>query len=518
MGDGLQKVAGDGLRDLLDKVTTNPLMGVLAGIVVTILLQTSSGTTVLTIGLVNAGFMTLKQAIGVVMGANIGTTATAFIIGIKITKYSLPFLALGAGLIFFFKNKKVNNYGTVIFGFGALFYGLDLMGKGMAPLSDLPMFEEMTLKLSHSPLLGVMVGTLITVVIQSSTAAIGMLQQLYGQGAIDLAAALPVLLGDNIGTTITAVLASIGASVAARRTALTHVIFNVIGTIIVLIIFPFFLKFIAYLAMEFSLNRPMTIAFAHGIFNVSNTMIQFPFIAALAWIVTKLVPGNDYQIEYKPKHLDPLFVGQSPAIALDQAKKEVLRMAEFSEKGLLEVGQYLQTGHQKHAEMTIRYEEAINNLDRKITEYLILISSRSLSGHDSKIHSMLMDTVRDIERIGDHVENIVELKDFQKANKVEISAVAAADLNEMLELTSSTLNEAIQALTDLDAEKAQSVQAKEELIDQMERKLRRQHIQRINEGGCTGSAGIIFVDIVSNLERIGDHAVNIADAVIREVH
>lgn len=517
MGEGLQKIAGDGLRDILDKVTTNPLMGVLAGIVVTVLIQSSSGTTVLTVGLVNAGFLTLKQAIGVIMGANIGTTTTAFIIGIKISKYALPIIGIGAALIFFSKNKKVNHIGTAIFGFGALFYGLELMGKGMEPLRDHPVFTEFTIKLSENPILGVLVGAIFTMIIQSSTAAVGMLQQLYDQEAIDLYAALSVLIGDNIGTTITAVLASIGASVAAKRAGLTHVLFNIIGATIVLIIFPLFYQLVAFIGEALSLNPRLEIAFAHGFFNVSNTLVQLPFIGVLAWIVTKLIPGDDFQIEHKPKHLDPIFVSQSPTIALDQAKKEVLRMAEYAYSGLQEVRAYLNTGLQRHADLTLSYEDAINNLDRKITDYLILISSRSLSGHDSNIHSMLMDTVRDIERIGDHIENIVEFKDFQKANRVEISEQAMADLNEMLELTSNTLKEAIDALARLDADLAKSVRAKEQMIDKMERKLRRQHIQRINEGACTGSAGIIFVDIVSNLERIGDHAVNIADAVIREV-
>nr|WP_285890108.1 Na/Pi cotransporter family protein [Halalkalibacter oceani] len=518
MGDGLQKVAGERLRDLLDKFTTNPLMGVIAGLFVTVLLQTSSGTTVLTIGLVNAGFMTLKQAIGVIMGANIGTTVTAFIIGIDISAYSLPIIALGAALIFFLKNKKFNNYGQVIFGFGALFYGLELMGEGMKPLRELEAFTELTLSMSETPLLGVLIGTVFTVLVQSSSAAIALLQQLYEQGAIGLDSALPVLFGDNIGTTITAVLAAIGASVAAKRAALTHVIFNLIGTVLVLIIFPFFLNFIEFLAVELGLNRPMTIAFAHGIFNVSNTIIQLPFIAVLAMIVTKLVPGEEYSIEYKTKHLDPRFIGSSPAIALGQAKQEVLRMADFSEKGLFEVSQYLRNGTKRHAEMAVQFEEAINNLDRKITDYLILISSRSLSGPDSKMHSMLMDTVRDIERIGDHIENIVELKDYQKANKVNLSETAMSDLQEMFDLTISTLKEAVLSLDKVDGDMARSVIEKEEMIDRMERKLRKQHIQRVNEGQCSGSAGIVFVDIVSNLERIGDHAVNIAEAVISEDH
>ncbi|WP_332691026.1 Na/Pi cotransporter family protein [Halalkalibacter lacteus] len=516
MGDGLQKVAGEGLRDVLDKFTTNPIMGVFAGVVVTVLLQTSTGTTVLTIGLVNAGFMTLKQAIGVIMGANIGTTVTAFIIGIKISAYALPIIAVGAALIFFIKAKKVNNYGQVIFGFGALFYGLELMGTGLKPLRELESFAELTVSMSENPLLGVVIGTIFTVSVQSSSASIGLLQQLYEQGAMGLDSALPVLFGDNIGTTITAILAAIGASVAAKRAALTHVIFNLIGTVIVLMIYPLFFNFISYLAIEIGLNRPMTIAFAHGIFNVSNTLIQLPFVALLAIIVTKLVPGEEYSIEYKAKHLDPRFIGSSPAIALGQAKQEVLRMAEFSERGLYEVSQYLENGQKRHAEMSIQFEEAINNLDRKITDYLIQISSRSLSAHDSKMHSMLMDTVRDIERIGDHIENIVELKDYQKANKVHISDKALEDLREMSELTLSTLKEAIQSLDLIDGEMARSVLEKEEKIDKMERKLRKQHIHRVNEGKCSGSAGIVFVDIVSNLERIGDHSVNIAEAVIGE--
>lgn len=516
MGDGLQKVAGDRLREVLDRFTSNPIMGILAGIFVTVLLQTSTGTTVLTVGLVNAGFMTLQQAIGVIMGANIGTTVTAFIIGIKIEKYALPIIAVGAVLIFFFKNKKVNNYGQVILGFGMLFHGLKTMGEGLKPLRDLQVFIDLTISMSENPLLGVLIGTIFTVAVQSSSAAIGLLQQLFAQGALTLDAALPVLFGDNIGTTITAVLASIGASVAARRAALTHVIFNIIGTIIVLIILRPYIAFIGALQERLGLNPEMTIAFAHGIFNFSNTLIQAPFIAILAIIVTKLVPGQEYEIEYKAKHLDPRFIGSSPAIALGQAKEEVFRMGEFAEKGLIETNEYLKTGQKRNAEMSIQFEDAINNLDRKITDYLIQISSRSLSGPDSKMHSVLMDTVRDIERIGDHMENIIELKDYQQSNKVAISDEAMADLNEMFDLTISTVKRAMESLQTGDLSIAQSVVEKEDLIDKMERKLRKKHILRVNDGICTGAAGIVFVDIVSNLERIGDHAVNIAEAVIGE--
>ncbi len=516
MGDGLQRSAGDRLRDILDRFTTNPFMGVLAGIVVTILLQTSSGTTVLTVGLVNAGFMTLRQAIGVIMGANIGTTVTAFIIGIPIKDYALPIIFLGAALIFFVKNKKITYLGQIIFGFGGLFYGLELMSNGMKPLRSLQAFHDLTLSMSDNPILGVVIGTVFTVIVQSSSATIGVLQSLFSQDAMNLQAAMPVLFGDNIGTTVTAVLASIGASVAARRAALTHVIFNLIGTTIFLIILSLYTPFISYLQGVLNLNSEMTIAFAHGIFNVSNTIIQFPFIALLAVIVTKIIPGDDSTIEYKPKHLDPVFIEQSTSVALGQAKEEVIRMSGFAYKGVQEASNYLTSKSQKSAEKTAQYEEAINNLDTKITDYLIQLSATSLSGDESTRHGMLMDSVRDIERIGDHMENIVELVDYQISNKVKMTDVAMKDLDEMFNLTLSALQEAFDSLDKWDVAKAQDVVQLEDKIDKMERTLRKQHILRLNEGECTGSAGIVFVDIISNLERIGDHAVNIAEAVIGE--
>ncbi|MGN4835655.1 Na/Pi cotransporter family protein [Bacillus cereus group sp. MYBK150-2] len=516
MGDGLQQAAGDRLRDILDRFTTNPLMGVLAGMLVTVLIQSSSGTTALTVGLVSAGFMTLRQAIGVIMGANIGTTVTAFIIGIKIGEYALPVMAVGAILLFFFKNKKVHSVGQVVFGFGMLFFGLELMSAGMKPLRSLEAFQDLMISMSDNPILGIIVGTVFTLIVQSSSATIGILQELFGQGAIDLQAALPVLFGDNIGTTITAVLAAIGTSIAARRAALVHVIFNIIGTIIFTIILIPFTNLIQYFQTSLNLNPEMTIAFAHGTFNVTNTIIQFPFIAVLAWIVTKIIRGEDASINFKPQHLNPIFIEQSPAIALTEAQKEIIRMAEFSLDGLKEANQFLNTQDKKHANMATQLERAINNLDKKITEYLVLLSEKPLSSADSEKHSVLAGVVGDIERVGDHVENLVELVDFQISNRVSLSDDALTELNEMLELTISTLQDAINALTNFDTELAQTVIAKERKIDQMERVLRKRHVIRLNERSCSGDASIIFVDMVSNLERIGDHAVNIADGVLGE--
>lgn len=518
MGDGLQKSAGDRLKDILDRFTSNPLLGVFAGIVVTALIQSSSGTTVLTVGLVNAGFMTLRQAIGVIMGANIGTTITAFIIGLDIGEYALPIMAVGCFMLFFFKNQKVNAVGQAVFGFGALFFGLNLMSGGMAPLRELEAFHELTVNMSDNPILGVVIGTVFTVIVQSSSATIGVIQGLYAEGAVTLEAALPVLFGDNIGTTITAILAGIGASVAARRASLTHVIFNLIGATIFLVLLVPFTKYVTFLQSTLNLNGEMTLAFAHGSFNVINTIIQLPFIAVLAWIVTKLVPGKDVLIEYTPKHLDPRFINQSTSLALGQAKEEVVRMGEYATKALEETSLYLSTKQQKHANLAMQIEGAINNLDKEITQYLINISGGSMTEAESATHSALLDAVRDIERIGDHAENIIELIEYNISNKVDLTELAMDNLNEMFDLTILTVKETVEALRTVDKEQALAVVHKENRIDEMEQTFRKKHIIRMNEGLCDPTAGIVFVDIISDLERIGDHAVNIAEEVLNANH
>lgn len=518
MGDGLQRSAGDKLRDILDKYTSNPLLGVLAGIVVTILIQSSSGTTVITVGLVSAGFMTLRQAIGVIMGANIGTTATAFIIGIDLGEYALPIIALGSFLVFFFKSQKITAIGQALFGFGALFFGLELMSGAMSPLRSLQAFQELTVSMSETPALGIVIGTVFTLIVQSSSATIAILQGLYAESAISLDAALPVLFGDNIGTTITAILASLGASITARRAALTHVIFNLTGAIIFTLLLGLFTTYVTYLQAQLNLNPQMTIAFAHGSFNIANTLIQLPFIGALAWIVTKLVPGEDVIIEHKPKHLDPLLIQRSSSLALEQAKLEVVNMGDYAYRGLEEVAKYASTSDLRHAETAMQIEQAINNLDRKVTDYLVEISADSLTDTERIKHGFLLDSVRDIERMGDHFENIIELIDYKNSHKINLTEQAMEDLNNMFDLTLLTVKQAIQCLNDPSKEIALEVVRKEEQIDKMERENRKKHIIRVNEGLCSGSAGIVFVDMLSNLERIGDHAVNIAEEILEHIN
>ncbi len=514
MGDGLQKAAGERLRDILDRYTTNPFMGVLVGIIVTVLIQSSSGTTVITVGLVSAGFMKLRQAIGVIMGANIGTTITAFIIGFDVGGYALPIMAVGAFLIFFFKKHVIQNVGEVIFGFGGLFLGLELMSGGMQPLRELEAFTDFTLAMSDHPFLGLLSGTIFTLIVQSSSATVAILQGLYAENLLSLQGALPVLFGDNIGTTITAILASLGASVAAKRAAATHVLFNVVGSVIFILLLIPFTIYIEWISGVLDLESKMQIAFAHGSFNVANTIIQFPLIGAWAYLVTKLIPGDDVSIEYKPKHLDVNFIEQSPSIAIGQAKEEILRMGALSVQGLENTYAYLKTKNKRNSDLAYQIEDALNNLDQKITDYLVKISSQPLSDQDSGRHNMLMDTVRDIERIGDHFENILELIDYQEVHRIILTEDALEDVSEMFELTIQTVEKAIEALNTNDDKLATEVAEQENVIDKMERQYRKNHILRVNEGKCSGQAGIMFVDILSNLERIGDHACNVAEAVL----
>ncbi|WP_409369987.1 Na/Pi cotransporter family protein [Lysinibacillus sp. 38-6] len=514
MGDGLQKSADDRLREWLNRFTTNPLMGVLVGIIVTVCIQSSSATTVITVGLVSAGFLTLRQAIGVIMGANIGTTITAFIIGINIGIYFYPLLAIGAACLFFFKKAFYHHIGQIVFGFGGLFLGLELMSASMQSLHQLADFASLTIHLSNQPVLGIFLGTIFTLLVQSSTATVGVLQGLYAEQLIGLDGALPILFGENIGTTITAVLASLGASIYAKRAAAAHVLFNVFGTVIFMLLFTPFINYVQWISQVFHLEPRMQIAVAHGSFNVFNMLIQLPFIAGLSLLVTKLLPGHDGNIDVTTKHLDPAFIDSSPAIALGQAKEEVLRMGEHALRGLEETFYYMKTGDAAHIPTVLQLEVALNHLDKEITNYLVMVSKQPLSHADSLRHHTLLTNVRDIERIGDHFENILELLQYKEHHEVTLSKSARQDLIGMFSLAIEAVRKSIEALDTASLSLAQEVTELESLIDDMEDKLRQKHIARLNTNECSGAAGIVYTDIVSNLERIGDHAVNIADSIL----
>lgn len=513
MSDGLQKSAGDKMRGLLEKYTSNPILGVLVGISVTVLIQSSTGTTVMAIGLVSAGLMTLRQAIGVVMGANIGTTMTAFIVGIKIEEYALPIIAVGAFFLFFINKKRYQYIGQIIFGFGTLFLGLATMGGGLKPLRELPAFTDFMIDLSHQPILGLFVGTLFTMIVQSSSATIGILQTIADEGMISLRGALPILFGDNIGTTITAVLASIGASVAAKRTALVHVIFNIVGAIIFTILLPVVYNIVLWIGE--GVNIRMQIAYAHGLFNVTNTLIFLPLIPVLAWIVTKVIPGTKEEIQFKAIYLDERLLA-TPAMALGQAQHEIVRMGQYASESLQDATGFFFNKDNKSAELSLQKEELVNELNRKITDYIVKIHQKGLSPKESENATGWFQTVSDLERIGDHAENIVELGEFRITNKLELSAEAAAELKEMMEVANQAVNKALVALEHNDQDAAKEVLLLELQLDDLEREYRNNHIQRLHKNLCSVGTGSIYLDLLTNLERIGDHSKNIAQFVLHE--
>ncbi|WP_018214573.1 Na/Pi cotransporter family protein [Desulfitobacterium hafniense] len=530
MSDGLQAVAGDRLRVILEKGTKTPLRGVFTGLIVTGLIQSSSGTTVLTVGLVNAGLLNLRQAIGIIMGANIGTTVTAYLIGFKLEDYALPIIAIGVFILFFIKNKRLTYFGQVLLGFGLLFYGMSIMGDGLSPLKESAYFIGLMSNVDNNPLLGVLIGTVFTCIVQSSSATIGVLQELANQGVVTYQQAVPILFGDNIGTTITALLAGIGASVSARRAAATHFLFNFIGTFIflpltILGIFPLmveqFTNFIAFLipgggGWE-TLAIKMKIAQTHGLFNMTNTLMQLPFVGVLAAIVTKLIPEKDeVVVEANAQYLDRRFFG-NPSVALANASREVMHMGKVAGQAVDNAMNYFLNRQSSNRQYVIQMESATDRLENQITEYVLKATSgTNLTKEQSDQRYRVLQVIGDMERVGDHSVNLIELTDYALGNKVKFSEEAQKDLMEMFANVQEIYQASLDALQKDDAELAKRVLEYDDVIDEMEAKLRDGHIHRLNEGTCNGSYGAVFLNIISNLERIGDHSVNIAKYAMAE--
>ena len=514
MGDGLQMAAGDRLRFILDKYTTSPFLGVLVGIFVTALIQSSSGTSVITIGLVGAGLLTLRQAIGIIMGANIGTTITTFIIGFNITHYALPILFLGAACLFFVRHNFINNLGRILFGFGGIFFALTLMSGAMEPLKYLPAFTDLTVKLSHQPILGVFIGTIITMLVQASSATISILQNVYQENLITLKAALPVLFGDNIGTTITAIIAVIGANTSAKRLALSHTMFNVIGTAIFLILLSPFSIFVEKMAQILHLNPKVTIAFAHGSFNVMTTILLFPFIGVLEYIVVKLIKEKDEdRVEHKPKYLDSALIS-APSIALGQVKQEMLSMISITLKSLERSVKFFHDHDEKDAERVEKSEDAINNIDQEITKYLTTLSQEHITEKDGEEISMYLDMCRDVERIGDHAIGIVRDVRYEIKKKVVFTDVAHQEIEKLFRISKRIIETAEEALKNDDTEKAFAVVDLHNKLYAKEKEVRKAHIKRVSKQQCDVKAGLYYIDVVSHFTRIGDHARNLVEKMI----
>ncbi len=529
MSDGLQKAAGEKMEKVLGVLTKNPLMGVLAGALVTAVLQSSSATTVMVLGFVSAGLMGLPQAISVIFGANIGTTITAQLIAFKIGDYAWLFLFIGFVMFFFLKKKeKIMDLGQTIMGFGMLFVGINIMGDTMKPLAEAPVFVDLMMQVQDVPVLGVVLGTVMTVVVQSSSATIAVLQNLAATAGPDgvssilgLAGAIPILFGDNIGTTITAVLASIGGSIAAKRTAAAHVIFNLSGTFIFIWFIPWYTKFVQMISPQGPEVEVIArqIANAHLCFNVANTIIWLPLLGVLVTIVTKLVKGSDLErLPSEPVFLD-MNVLHQPFAAIMLVKKELSRLAGFANDMITTSKKAFLGNDVELANEVLEAEENVDILQSKIVNYLsALFTNESLTEHQAKEVAGLMHVATDIEHVGDYCENIAEYAIVKNKKKYWFSDEAYAEIYGCFDHVTRMMTDSINALSNGDHKLALDVKDQEIKMNSMERSLKKQHMKRLNEGTCSPEFTVMYNDLIHNIEKIGDSCDNIANAVLSDVN
>ncbi|MFH1759848.1 MAG: Na/Pi cotransporter family protein [bacterium] len=527
MSEGLQKIAGKSLRRILEMLTKTTIAGVVVGAGVTAIVQSSSVTTVMLIGFVQAGLLTLKQSLGIVFGANIGTTITAQLIAFKIHKYALPAIGLGVFLYFFIPRKNIKYFGQILFGFGLLFFGLSIMTEVFGPLKHSPEFRQLFVTFSQNPLLAVLTGMILTMIIQSSSATVGITMALAGVGLFDFTTAFAVILGDNIGTTITAQLAALNANVTAKRTAWAHTMFNVIGAAYMLLLLgvhvkgkPIFLYFINMITpgnVWLGQNIERHVANTHSMFNIINCILFIPLTGLMAFVVTKLIKGDVEVIDHGTKYLDKRMV-VTPEIALGQAKKEITRMAYYAQQQLrLSIQSVFVPKHRQRAdiiEKIKRREEVVNLLEREISEFLVTIDQESITETQARATASFLHLIHDIERIGDISENIIDLVELKEEENIKFSDTAVKEIENLNDQVQEELNYAINAFEHWDKEKAQMALEAEGKVDAMEQQYRDNHISRLGKAQCDPKAGIVFLDILSNLERAGDHANNIAKKII----
>lgn len=511
MASGMQKAAGDRFRRILEVLTNNPILGVLTGILVTLLVQSSSTSTVMVVGFANAGLMNLAQAISVIIGANIGTTVTAQIVSFKIGGLAFPAIGVGS-LLNFFGRRKIHRYiGQTILGFGLLFLGMTTMSEGMSPLRELDFFIRMLQEFSAHPILGILSGALFTALVQSSSASTGVIIALTMQDLIPFQAAVPLVLGTNIGTCITAILASIGANVAARRAALAHVMFNLIGVVLAVILLEPFTE----IMMETASTVPRQVANTHTIFNIINTVIFLLFLKFFSRLICRIIPGEDEKIDFGPKYLDVRIL-KTPPVAIGGAKKELLRMAGIAREMLDESMQVFLIGDLKKIKHIEQMEELVDGLEKEINIYLAELSQHSMSKEQSKMVANLMSAANDLERIGDHAENIMQLGEAKVEDRLPFSAAALEEITEFYQKVSKMLETAVRSFELNEKDLADWVVNEDFEVDDQEKLLRKMHIDRINTKKCYPASGVIYLDLLSNLERVGDHANNIADLILAD--
>ncbi|PKM96383.1 MAG: Na/Pi cotransporter [Firmicutes bacterium HGW-Firmicutes-1] len=519
MAEGLQKAAGNKMKNLLGVLTNNRVLGVLVGTGVTAIIQSSSACTVMVVGFVNAGLLNLSQAVGVIMGANIGTTVTSWIVSssdwfavFKPAQVAPLAIGVGSMILFLAKSKSKKQVAEIIVGFGLLFIGLEMMSDSIAPFRELKAFQDAFRILGKNPLFGVLAGAAVTAIIQSSSASVGILQMIAIQRLVPWNAAVYIILGQNIGTCVTAILSSIGANKNAKRAAVIHLLFNVIGTVVFAVICIIFFKFIN-VEIGKRLITATQISIFHSIFNISNTVLLFGFADRLVTLSGKIVKGVDVFEEGEDaialRHLDERIL-ETPSFAVENAIKEVVHMGELAIVNTKLAMESLLEKDEEKFERVLKIEKDINKLDKLITDYLVKISNVSLNEHQHLVITNLFYTVNDIERIGDHAENIGELAKYYLVNNLTMSESAELEIKEIYQRTLETVELAIEARKSDNADLVKKVEQNEELVDTLEEELREKHIRRLAGNLCDSTTGVVFLDTISNLERISDHALNIA--------
>lgn len=510
MGDGLQKAAGAKLQKILEAMTGVLAMGILLGAVVTAVLQASGATTVMTVGLVNAGLLTLKQGFGIIMGANIGTTMTAQLIAFKLTDYITILLFIGFLIQLLAKKSRPRYLGQVILGFGILMLGMEMMSQSVLPLREQPAFVNIIGAFSGNPLLGIGIGMLMTIIIQSSSATIGILIAMAGQGLIPLEGAIPVLLGDNIGTCITAVLASLRANLTAKRVAAAHVMFNVIGSLIFVTFMHWFVQLVLAISPEGDIARQ--IANAHSAFNIINTLLFMPFVNPFIKLIERLVPGNAEIISMRPVYLDKAMLN-TPSLAISLAVKEVLRMGELARKDVRLGMELIQSFDEAKLKYVLEHEPVVDSLERQITDYLTAMSSTEMSDSLSARHTGLLHACTDIERIGDHGETLAKKARHIFEEDVHFSDQAKEELLQLSEMVLRASGRALEALEKDDKLIAEDAVRLCREVKRYQKEIRKNHITRLNEHLCDPIAGFVMMELLINMKRVSDHAKNIAQLV-----
>lgn len=524
----LEKLAGGKLETWLEKATSRPIKGVVLGAIITAVIQSSAATTVMIIGFVNSGLMKLSQAIGVIMGANIGTTATSWLLSLqsisgsdgfsflnilKPTTFTPVLAVIGVILIMFTKSDKKKTIGMILAGFAVLMFGMNSMSSATAGLAENETFCNILMMFSN-PVLGVVAGAVLTAVLQSSSASIGILQSIaISTGKVTYSVALPLLLGQNIGSCVTALISSVGANKPAKRVAFVHLYFNVIGTVVFLSIFYLLNAFISMPFMEESLNA-VGIAVIHTGFNVLATALFLPFTRQLEKLACLTVRDDSNDEKLTPMLLDERLL-KTPSVAIEQCRNVCIRMARLTQETLKMSMEVVTTFDAKKCAEVIDNENAIDIFEDKIGSYILKISSKDLSENDSKIVSSMLHTIGDLERISDHAVNIVEAAEEMHSKKIKFSPQALRELPVIVNAVSEILDMSINAFINNDVNLAKNVEPLEDVIDQLRSDLKTRHIERLRNGKCTIELGFILQDLLTNFERVSDHCSNIAVYLIQ---